>query len=187
PGQRLPVLRAVAIAGVAEGGVEHPIGPERQTSPIVEAAGGQAVEDRLGLTQGQAPRLAEEIESFDPALVTGGIEGIEFVVADGEPVEPGLTRRRDLVEAGDLAGITVGGDLEDAAGVALADQRRVPDEDDRPRSLEPAGDDLRVVVARCAGALRRIRAVSLGLRRRGGRVLRSARILGPRVRGAGRD
>src|SRR5699024_5102735 len=44
PGQRLPVLRAVAIAGVAEGGVEHPIGPERQTSPIVEAAGGQAVE-----------------------------------------------------------------------------------------------------------------------------------------------
>ena len=148
PGQRLPVLRAVAIAGVAEGGVEHPIGPECQTTPIVEAAGGQPVEDRLGLTQGQAPRLAEEVESFDPVLVTGGIEGIEFVVADGETVEAGLARRLDLVEAGDLAGITVGGDLEEAAGVALADQRRVPDEDDRPRSLEPAGDDLRVVVAR---------------------------------------
>src|SRR5699024_12388015 len=111
-------------------------------------------------------------------LVTGGIEGIEFVVADGETVEAGLARRLDLVEAGDLAGITVGGDLEDAAGGAHADQKRDPDEDDRPRSLEPAGDDLRAVVARRAGALARIRAVSLGLRRRGGLVAPSARILG---------
>src|SRR5699024_596341 len=136
PGQRLPLLRAVAIVGVAAGGVEHPFGPVRQTAPLVESAGGQVVEYRLGLTQVQAPRLAEEGESFEPVLVTGGIEGIEFVVADGETVEAGLARRLDLVEAGDLAGITVGGDLEEAAGVALADQRRVPDEDDRPRSLE---------------------------------------------------
>src|SRR5699024_11795503 len=136
---------------------------------------------------GQASGLAEEVEPFDPVLAAGRVERIESVVADGEPVEAGLTRGFDLVEARDLAGITAGGDLEDAAGVALADQRRVSDEGDRPRRLEPAGDDLRVVRARCAGVLRRIRAVSLGLRRRGGRVLPSARILGPRVRGAGGD
>ena len=81
----------------------------------MEAAGGQPVEDRFGLAQGQAARLAEEVEPFDPILVTGGIEGVEFVVADGETVEAGLARRLGLIEAGDLAGITGGGDLEDAA------------------------------------------------------------------------
>jgi hypothetical protein len=140
-GERGAVLGQVGLlVGVADGDIQHAVGPEGDPAALVEVAHRDAGQDRLGVLPevqpGDAVVGVGAVVDVDPAV--GGVVG-----GDRDAQEPALTPRACLGHAlhlGDLAG---GSDRQDAGGVALGDQRGpVGQERQTPRCAQAGGDGM---------------------------------------------
>ncbi len=132
PGECVDVLGGVALPGVAGGGVEHPVGFERDPPAVVIAGGRDSLQDRFRGAECEVPWGAVEREALDAVPLAPGrvdVEALLFVDRDAE--EPGLAAVDDVVDgAHDPGGVA--GELEDVAGVAFADEGGVAVGRDRP-------------------------------------------------------
>ena len=144
-GEALGVLGAVGLAGVTGRHVEHVVGPEGDPATVVEARRRDPLEDRLGVAEPERAGLSGELVAHDAVVLVGRQVGVEVVLVEGQAEQPTFASRGDVLDGADLPGAAVVSELEDAAGVALADERRLVVDRDGPRGVE-VGDD----VGRCA-------------------------------------
>lgn len=138
----------------------------------------QPTQDRLRAPKSKGARLPFQFVALNPVLVFGAQIDVDVVAPHRESEQPGLARGAHALDDANLADPTVPRQLEDPRGVPLPDQRGLATEGNRPRCVQPRGDDRRLSqtgLPRHGRCRRRGHLRGAGCRRSRGRVVADAR------------